>query len=71
MLCITMKNKACKELEEQSEDSVEEALSKEELEKDYNTAVEYKQQGNNFVQQKKWDKAIASYSKAKIGRAHV
>lgn len=61
-----MKNKACKELEkqEQSDDSVEEALSKEELEKDYNRAVEHKQQGNNFVQQKKWDKAIASYSEA-------
>jgi len=39
-------------------------LSKEELEKNHSKAIEYKQQGNDFVKQKKWDKAITSYSEA-------
>ncbi|XP_012538011.2 RNA polymerase II-associated protein 3 [Monomorium pharaonis] len=58
--------KACKVLdnEEESDESAEESLSKEELEKNHNKAIEYKQQGNDFVKQKKWDKAIASYSEA-------
>lgn len=53
-----------KELEDQSDDSEEEALHKRELKMNYNTALKYKQQGNDFVQQKKWDKAIVSYSEA-------
>ncbi|KAG5314107.1 RPAP3 protein, partial [Acromyrmex insinuator] len=59
-------DKACKKLEdeEQSDESSDEPLSKEELEKNYSKAIEYKQQGNDFVKQKKWDKAIASYSEA-------
>ncbi|KAG5318646.1 RPAP3 protein, partial [Pseudoatta argentina] len=57
-------DKACKKLEEQSDESSDESLSKEELEKNYSKAIEYKQQGNDFVKQKKWDKAIASYSEA-------
>lgn len=59
-------DKACKELEagEQSDESSDEPLSKEELEKNHSKAIEYKQQGNDFVKQKKWDKAIASYSEA-------
>ncbi|XP_071570643.1 RNA polymerase II-associated protein 3 isoform X2 [Temnothorax nylanderi] len=59
-------NKACKEVDnaEQSDESVEEILSKEELENNHSKAIEYKQQGNDFVKQKKWDKAIASYSEA-------
>lgn len=63
--CYTQ-DKACKELEdgERSDESGEEPLSKEELEKNHSKAIEYKQQGNDFVKQKKWDKAIASYSEA-------
>ncbi|XP_029666228.1 RNA polymerase II-associated protein 3 [Formica exsecta] len=59
-------DKACKELDEdeQSNDSSDETMSKEELEKDHSKALEHKNQGNIFVQQKKWDKAIASYSEA-------
>ncbi|XP_024890607.1 RNA polymerase II-associated protein 3 isoform X1 [Temnothorax curvispinosus] len=59
-------NKACKEVDnaEQSDESFEEILSKEELENNHIKAIEYKQQGNDFVKQKKWDKAIASYSEA-------
>lgn len=59
-------DKACKELdkEEQSDDSSDEIMSKEELEKDHDKALVHKEQGNIFVQQKKWDKAIASYSEA-------
>lgn len=50
------------EKEEKSDDSSEETMSKEQLEIDYNRAVVHKQQGNIFVQQKIWNKAIASYS---------
>ncbi|XP_011637752.1 RNA polymerase II-associated protein 3 [Pogonomyrmex barbatus] len=59
-------NKACEELdkEEQSDDSSEESLSKEELKENHNKALEYKEQGNAFVKQKEWGKAIASYSEA-------
>ncbi|KMQ96604.1 rna polymerase ii-associated protein 3, partial [Lasius niger] len=59
-------DKACKDLDkgEQSSDSSDETMSKEELEKDHSKALEHKEQGNIFVQQKKWDKAIASYSEA-------
>lgn len=58
--------KECKKLEneEHSDESGEEPLDKEELEKNRSKAIEYKQQGNDFVKQKKWDKAIASYSEA-------
>ncbi|KAL0131847.1 hypothetical protein PUN28_003004 [Cardiocondyla obscurior] len=59
-------DKACKELEseDQSDESIEEPLSEEELRKNQRKALEYKRQGNDFVKEKKWDKAIASYSKA-------
>lgn len=60
-------DKACKELNKEgqsSDDSSDEIMSKEALEKDHSKALEHKDQGNIFVQQKKWDKAIASYSKA-------
>ncbi|EZA57864.1 hypothetical protein DMN91_003368 [Ooceraea biroi] len=59
-------NKACKDLEneEQSNSSSEEAMSREELEKEHEKANKHKQQGNVFVKQKEWDKAIASYSEA-------
>jgi len=57
---------ACKQIDngEKSDESSEEPLSQEELEKNHRQALEYKQQGNDFVKQKKWDKAIASYSEA-------
>ncbi|KAL6423103.1 hypothetical protein ACFW04_010534 [Cataglyphis niger] len=57
---------ACKKLDEdeQSNDSADESMSKEELKKNYSKALEHKNQGNIFVQQKKWDKATASYSEA-------
>lgn len=59
-------DKACKELDKegQSSDSCDETMSKEELEKNHSKALEHKDQGNIFVQQKKWDKAIVSYSEA-------
>ncbi|XP_018401543.1 PREDICTED: RNA polymerase II-associated protein 3 isoform X2 [Cyphomyrmex costatus] len=58
--------KACKELEDgqQSDESLDEPLSEDEFQKDHNKAIGYKQQGNDFVKQKKWDKAVASYSEA-------
>lgn len=63
---LVIQEEACKELdnEEHSDGSSEEPLSKKELEKNHSKAIEYKQQGNDFVKQKKWDKAIASYSEA-------
>lgn len=66
IIIFILKDKACKELdkEEQSDDSSDEIMSKEELEKDHDKALVHKEQGNIFVQQKKWDKAIASYSEA-------
>lgn len=58
--------KMCKELdgEEQSDDSAEDILPKMELKANYKKAVGYKLQGNKFVQQKNWNKAIAAYNKA-------
>lgn len=66
IIIIVTKDKACKELdkEEQSSDSCDEPMSKEKLEKDHSKALKHKDQGNIFVQQKNWDKAIASYSEA-------
>lgn len=58
---------ACKEFdkEEQSDEYLEEEpMSKEELEENHMKATEHKLQGNIFVQQKQWDKAIASYGEA-------
>lgn len=59
-------DKACKEVdnEGQSDSSSEEAMSKEELEKEHDKANQHKQEGNRFVQRKEWGKAIASYSEA-------
>lgn len=59
------KDKACDKLEEEKSDSSsEEPMSEEQLEQDHNKATEHKQQGNVFVQQKEWSKAITSYSEA-------
>jgi len=49
--------------EEQSSSS-EETMSKEELQQEHDKANQHKEEGNKFVQQKKWNKAIASYSEA-------
>lgn len=67
-LCIIIKDKACIELENEkkSDDSSseEEPVLTEELKEKHDKALQHKQQGNTFVQQKKWEKAIASYSEA-------
>lgn len=65
-----MKDKACKALEneEQSDSSSDQEISKEEhyeeLKEGHYKANQHKQQGNVFVQQKEWNKAITSYSEA-------
>lgn len=57
--------KACEELDEtDSVEESEEELTKEELTSKYDTAMEHKEKGNIFVQQKEWDKAIGCYSEA-------
>ncbi|CAD6225274.1 GSCOCG00005597001-RA-CDS [Cotesia congregata] len=59
-------DKACEEIEKEneSEDSGDESLSKEELEKKYEEAVVQKGLGNKYVTEKKWDKAMACYNEA-------
>lgn len=59
-------DKACKELdqEEQSDDSEDDTVSKEELEKAHQVATKHKNEGNTFVQQQQWSKAISCYSEA-------
>ncbi|XP_054010521.1 RNA polymerase II-associated protein 3 isoform X1 [Hylaeus anthracinus] len=59
-------DEACKNIDkaEQSNDSEDEIMSKEELEKAHRMAVKYKNQGNIFVQQQKWVEAIGSYNQA-------
>ncbi|XP_011296673.1 RNA polymerase II-associated protein 3 [Fopius arisanus] len=59
-------DKACEEIdkENESEDSGEELLSKEELEKNHEEATKHKVMGNTYVKQQKWDKAMACYSEA-------
>ncbi|KAK0084956.1 hypothetical protein PV325_006022 [Microctonus aethiopoides] len=59
-------DKACEEVgkESESEDSGDEILSKEELEKNHEEATKHKVMGNIFVQEQKWDKAMACYNEA-------
>lgn len=60
-----MKEKACKEIDKtDSSEESEEELNEDELTKKHDLATEHKQKGNIFVQQKKWDNAIACYSEA-------
>lgn len=59
-----LQDAACKEIDKSDSDSIEEILSKEELEKNYELASDYKVQGNQYVSQAKWDKAIACYNQA-------
>ncbi|KAF7397736.1 hypothetical protein HZH68_008958 [Vespula germanica] len=57
--------KACKEIDKtDSSEESEEELNEDELTKKHDLATEHKQKGNIFVQQKKWDNAIACYSEA-------
>lgn len=59
-------DKACDEIdkENESEESGEEILTEEELEKKHEEASKHKVTGNKFVQEQKWDKAMACYSEA-------
>ena len=59
-------DKACKDVEkeEQSDRSDEEVTSKEALKESYEVATRHKNEGNIFVQQQKWAKAIACYNQA-------
>ncbi|XP_076667306.1 RNA polymerase II-associated protein spaghetti [Andrena cerasifolii] len=59
-------DKACKDVEkeEQSDHSDEEVTCKEALKESYEVATRHKNEGNIFVQQQKWAKAIASYNQA-------
>lgn len=60
------KDKACKEMdkEEQSDESEDEHMSKEELKKAHEEAMKHKNEGNIFVQQQNWSKAIGCYNNA-------
>ncbi|KOX76001.1 RNA polymerase II-associated protein 3 [Melipona quadrifasciata] len=59
-------DKACKEVdkEEQSNESEDERMSKEELKRAHEEATKHKNEGNIFVQQQNWSKAIGCYSNA-------
>ncbi|XP_076750206.1 RNA polymerase II-associated protein spaghetti [Xylocopa sonorina] len=59
-------DKACEELDKnkQSDDSEGEPMSKEELEKAHQEATKHKNEGNIFVQQQKWSKAVGCYNEA-------
>ncbi|XP_047356002.1 RNA polymerase II-associated protein 3 isoform X1 [Vespa velutina] len=57
--------KACKEIDKtDSSEESEEELNEDALTTKHDLATEHKQKGNIFVQQKKWDNAIACYSEA-------
>ncbi|XP_066585743.1 RNA polymerase II-associated protein 3 [Prorops nasuta] len=58
--------KACKELDddEETDESFEGPLSKEELLKSHDLAIEHKEKGNQFVKQENWAEAIACYTEA-------
>ncbi|XP_031771582.1 RNA polymerase II-associated protein 3 isoform X1 [Apis florea] len=61
-------DKACKEIDEEefiySDESEDESISKEQLEIAHQEATKHKNEGNIFVQQEKWSKAIGCYSNA-------
>ncbi|KAK9297935.1 hypothetical protein QLX08_008473 [Tetragonisca angustula] len=59
-------DKACKEVdkEEQSDESEDERMSKEELKRAHEEATKHKNEGNIFVQQQNWSKAIGCYNNA-------
>lgn len=67
VIYIILKDKACKEIDEEEyneDESEDESISKEQLEKAHQEAMKYKNEGNICVQQKKWSKAIGCYSNA-------
>lgn len=58
-------DEACKELDKEEEkESSDEELSKEELEKNHNEALKHKNEGNGFVKQQQWSRAVLSYDEA-------
>lgn len=63
---IVLKDKACKNIDkqEQSDDSEDETMSKEELEKAHKIATKHKDEGNSFVCSCEWVKAIQCYNQA-------
>ena len=54
------------EREEQSDRTNEEAMCKEALNKSHEVAIRHKNEGNTFVQQQRWAKAIGCYNQAII-----
>lgn len=68
IIYIILKDKACKEIDEEefiySDESEDESISKEQLEIAHQEATKHKNEGNIFVQQEKWSKAIGCYSNA-------
>lgn len=63
---IVSKDKECRKIDnnEQSDDSEDEHMSKEELEKAHQKATKHKSDGNILVQQQKWSEAIGCYTEA-------
>ncbi|XP_012239843.1 RNA polymerase II-associated protein 3 isoform X1 [Bombus impatiens] len=59
-------DKECRKIDnnEQSDDSEDEHMSKEELEKAHQKATKHKSDGNILVQQQKWSEAIGCYTEA-------
>ena len=59
-------DKECRKIDnnEQSDDSEDEHMSKEELEKAHEKATKHKSEGNILVQQQKWSEAVGCYTKA-------
>ncbi|XP_071869089.1 RNA polymerase II-associated protein spaghetti isoform X1 [Bombus fervidus] len=59
-------DKECRKIDnnEQSDDSEDEHMSKEELEKAHQKATKHKSEGNILVQQQKWSEAIGCYTEA-------
>ncbi|OAD58122.1 RNA polymerase II-associated protein 3 [Eufriesea mexicana] len=58
-------DEACKEIDtKEQSDSEGESMSKEELEKAHKEATKHRNEGNIFVQQQKWVKAVGCYNEA-------
>lgn len=59
-------DKECRKIDndEQSDDSEDEHMSKEELEKAHQRATKHKNEGNTLVQQQKWSEAVGCYTEA-------
>lgn len=59
-------DKECRKIDnnEQSDDSEDDHMSKEELEKAHQEATKHKSEGNILVQQQKWSEAVGCYTEA-------